>query len=81
MASLGWKGTYLQVMPDDAVWDHSISHLHSKAKFLQNIFECSHIQRITPLLDSGSEISFLSDYYSSKYRSQLIRHTPVTHTC
>jgi hypothetical protein len=43
MASLGWKGSYLQVKPDDAVRIHNIFHLHSKAKFLQNAFERSHI--------------------------------------
>jgi len=32
-------------MPDDAVWNHNIFHLHSKAQFAQNFFVRSHINK------------------------------------
>jgi hypothetical protein len=66
MASLGWKGCFLHVMPNDAVRIQNIFQLHSGAKCLQNIFERSHIEHTTSILDFGLEITFLSVYYYSK---------------
>jgi len=37
---------FLQVMPDDGVWIHSIFHLHSKAQFAQNFFVHTHINKL-----------------------------------
>jgi hypothetical protein len=51
MASLGWKGCFLHVMPNYAVRIQNVFQLHSGAKYLQNIFERSHIEHITAILD------------------------------
>jgi hypothetical protein len=79
MSSLGWKGCFLQVMPDNAVWIHHIFHLNSKAKLLDYLRAFTYLTyHIHTWLRVGDNISV---YYSSKHRSQPIRHTPDTGTC